>query len=395
MTAGHRPIAPPATIGILGGGQLGRMTALAARSMGYRIHVLDPDPNCAAAPVADRCLTAAFDDDDAARDLARGCDVVTLEIEQIATAVLDAAQAYAPTRPNSAVIGVVQERARQKRWLTDKGFPVGEFRVVQSAADLKAALATLGDCFIKSNRGGYDGRSQARERNAARADAAWQSVGARPAVAERALDLKCEISVMVARSQRGDVETFPVALNHHEHHVLAWSMLPAPIPAGLASRAIEIGRGIAEAFPIEGLLAIEMFVTTSGDLLVNELAPRPHNSFHASERACVTAQFEQLARAVCNMPLGDTSVVRPAAIVNVFGDLWKNGEPPFADALRAPSARLHLYGKGQPRPGRKMGHISATGVTAQDALAVARQAAAVAGVTVGVPDSLREFGLQA
>ena len=170
--------------------------------------------------------------------------------------------------------------------------------------------------------------------------------------------------------------------------------MPAPLPASVSKRAIEIARGIADALKVEGLLAIEMFLTTSGEILVNELAPRPHNSFHASERACVTGQFEQLVRAVCDMPLGDTAIVRPAAIVNIFGDLWKNGgEPPFADALREPGSRLHLYGKGDPRPGRKMGHISSVGESAVEALRAARRSAAVAGVVTEMPDTLREFGI--
>lgn len=389
------PIVPPATIGILGGGQLGRMTALAARGMGYRIHVLDPDPNCSASPVADRCVAARFDDVDAARDLARHCDVVTLEIEQIATAVIDAAHAYAPTRPGSAVIAVIQDRARQKSWLREHGFPVGPYRAVDSAADLRRALAEFRDAYVKLCRGGYDGRSQLRANEATNADEAWKALGERSAVAERALDLAGELSVMVARRPTGDMAVFPVALNHHERHVLAWSAMPAPIAPDLAGRAMDIGRGIAEQMGIEGVIAIELFLTVGGELYVNELAPRPHNSFHASERACVTGQFEQLARAVCDLPLGDVSVVRPAAIVNLFGDLWRNGSGPrFSEALTGGGTRLHLYGKGDPRPGRKMGHLSAVGGSALDALTTARDAARRLGAdTEPPPRALREFGV--
>jgi 5-(carboxyamino)imidazole ribonucleotide synthase len=390
-------IAPGSTIGILGGGQLGRMTALAARSMGYTIHVLDPDADCSAAPVADRVVAAPFDDVDAAREMARHCDVVTLEIEQIATSVIDAANMYAPTRPGSEVVGIVQDRARQKSWLEKSGFPVGPYRAVNTADDVASAIRSFGDAFVKSCRGGYDGRSQVRVADAAHAADTWRKLGGRPAVAERALDLAGELSVMVARRPNGDVTVFPAALNHHERQVLAWSVMPAPLDKPIVVRAAEIGRGIAEQIRLEGLIAAELFLTLSGELFVNELAPRPHNSYHASERACVTSQFEQLTRAVCNLPLGDVSIVRPGAIVNLFGDLWNRGaEPDFACALDDPVVRLHLYGKRGPRPGRKMGHLSAIGSSALDALGSAREAARRIGVrTDPLPETLRQFGANA
>ena len=384
------PIAPGATIGFLGGGQLGRMTALAARSMGYRVHVLDPDPECSAAPVADRCVTAAFDDEDAARELARHCQVVTLEIEQIATGVIDAARAYAPTRPGARAIGIIQDRALQKSWLRERGFPVGPYRTVASIDDIAAAHAALGDVIVKSCRGGYDGRSQVRVSDSRDAGGAWRALGERPAVAERTLALAAELSVMVARRPGGELSVFPAALNHHERQVLAWSIIPAPLPKQIVSRAVEMGSGIAAALEIEGLLGVEMFLTDGGDLLVNELAPRPHNSFHASERACVTSQFEQLTRAICDLPLGDASIVRPTAIVNLFGDLWRGAAPAFDAALADRAVRLHLYGKKGARPGRKMGHLSAIGGSALDALARARDAAEQIGATTeDVPPALR------
>jgi 5-(carboxyamino)imidazole ribonucleotide synthase len=365
------------------------MTALAARSMGYQVHVLDPDARCAAAAVADRCVAAKFDDRSAARDLARHCDVVTLEIEQIATDVIDAAHLYAPTRPGATVIGIIQDRALQKSWLRDHGFPVGEFRVVQSADELRTAVAAFGDTFVKSGRGGFDGRGQARLNSAAQAGDAWKSVGQRMAVAERGLALAAELSVMVARRPGGEMTAFPVALNHHERQALSWSTMPAPLPPDITGRATEIGLGLADQLRVEGLIAAEMFLTTAGEIFVNELAPRPHNSFHASERACVTGQFEQLVRAVCDLPLGDASVVRPAAIVNLFGDLWRGAEPPrFEDALAARGTRLHLYGKGDPRPDRKMGHLSAVGATPLEALSVAREAARRIGVLTENPPAI-------
>ncbi|MGH7637962.1 MAG: 5-(carboxyamino)imidazole ribonucleotide synthase, partial [Gemmatimonadaceae bacterium] len=392
----HRgPIAPGGVIGILGGGQLGRMTALAARSMGYRIHVLDPDAECSAAPVADRVIAARFDDVDAARDLARHSNVVTLEIEQIATAALEAAEIHAPVRPGVGVIAIIQDRARQKEWLRESGFPLGDYVIVRSAAEVASAVSRMGggETFVKSVHGGYDGRSQVRLRDAGQAQDAWKSLGERISVAERGLELAGELSVMVARRPSGEVRVYPAALNHHERQILAWSVIPAPLDQGLLRRASELGREIAERIGLEGILGIELFLTTSGDILVNELAPRPHNSYHASERGCVTGQFEQITRAVCDLPLGDVSVVRPAAIVNLFGDLWANGgDPAFEKALENPVVRLHLYGKRGARPGRKMGHLSAIGGSTMDALEAARAAARRIGAnTEPVPDTLRPF----
>lgn len=384
-------VPPGATIGFLGGGQLGRMTALAARAMGYRIHVLDPDPACAASPVADRCVAAPFDDVEAARELARHCHVVTLEIEQIATAVLDAAREYVPTRPSSALIGMVQDRATQKAWLVENGFPVAKYRAVNAPADIADAVRAFGPSIVKTCRGGYDGRGQVRVDSTTEVERAWAAVGAKPSVAEQTLSLAAEISVMVARRPSGEIATYPAALNHHERLALSWSVIPAPLPPEILGRATGIGRGIAECTSLEGLICVEMFVTADGALLVNELAPRPHNSYHASERGCVTGQFEQLTRAVCNLPLGDTRVVRPAAIVNIFGDLWQAGrQPDFAGALADASVRLHLYGKPGARPGRKMGHFSAIGDSPMGVLETVRAAARASGAsTEDVPATVR------
>ena len=369
-------IPPGATIGFLGGGQLGRMTALAARSMGYRVHVLDPDPHCAASPVADRVVAAPFDDVEGARELARHCDVITLEIEQIATAVLDAAAASAPVRPSSAVIAMVQDRALQKAWLEQHGFPLAPWRTVAAAGDIAAAVQAFGASIVKTTRGGYDGRGQVRVHGTDAADQALATLGGRACVVEKTLSLAAEISVMVARRPGGDVVVYPAALSHHERLALSWSVIPAPLPPEMLKAASGIAVGIAEAVRLEGVLCVELFITTDGAVLVNELAPRPHNSYHASERACTTSQFEQLVRAVCDLPLGDPGVIRPAAIVNLFGDLWRDGQaPPFADALDDGAVRVHLYGKPGPRPGRKMGHLSCTGDTALSALHRVREAA--------------------
>jgi 5-(carboxyamino)imidazole ribonucleotide synthase len=365
-------------IGILGGGQLGRMTALAARSLGYRVQVLDPDADCAARPVVDRVVVAKFDDADGARELARGSDVVTIEIEQIAPAALAAALEHAVLRPGAELLRVIQHRGRQKQWLADNGFPVGAYAHVDSATALADAARDIGPAlFVKACEGGYDGRSQIRF-DGADAHAVWRSLGGRSAVAERALDLELELSVMVARRASGEIVVYPPAVNHHERQILAWSTLPGDLDPRVGRAARELARGIAERFALEGLLAVEMFLVRDGRLLVNELAPRPHNSYHASELACPTSQFEQLVRAICDLPLGAPEPARPAAIVNLLGDLWLDGRTPdFVAALAVPGTRLFLYGKHGARAGRKMGHLAAVGDTPADALERVRRAAAL------------------
>ncbi len=367
-------VRPGGLLAILGGGQLGRMMAMAARTMGYRVRVMDPERLCPASFVVDETIVGRWDDVEAARRLAAGADAVTLEIEQIGVNALSEVARLAPLRPGVEPIRIIQDKTLQKPWLAEAGFPVGPFRGVRSEAELRDAVPALGGrVFLKIGRGGYDGRGQARigfdsSATDEAVHAAWHSIGERPAVAEQALDLDFEISVMAARNPSGEVRTYPAARNHHEDQILAWSVLPAGIPKELESRAEAIAAGIIAKLGIEGLLCVEIFVTRQGELLVNELAPRPHNSYHQSERGCVTGQFEQAVRAACNLPLGDTELIVPAAIVNLLGDLWLNGEPNFPAALAIPSVRLHLYEKHTPRAGRKMGHLSATGATPEEAL---------------------------
>ena len=375
-----KPILSGATIGIFGGGQLGRMTAMAARGMGYRILVLDPDPACPARFVVDGCIEAGWDDSREAANLARGCDVVTLEIEQISPRSMEAAASYAPVRPGGAMLAVIQDRIEQKNWLLKNGFPVGEYHAVRSLDDLRSAVAALGGrCFCKSATGGYDGRGQGKVGFVPGASVedeirgAWEALGERAGVAEKAVELDREISVLVARAPNGEVKVYPPAWNHHEEQILAWSVIPAPITSDMETEAREIAAAIADTFQLEGVLAVEMFCTPDGKLLINELAPRPHNSYHASVRACVTGQFEQLVRAICDLPLGSVDVVRPAAIANLLGDLWLEPdgsarEPRFDKALGVPGVRLHLYEKHKPRKGRKMGHLSAVGATPEEAV---------------------------
>ena len=364
-------ISPGATIGILGGGQLGRMMAIAARSLGYKIQVMDPDPFCPARFVVDACFEGSWRDEQVAADLARNSDVVTLEIEQVSLACLDAARVFAPVRPGADLMRIVQDRIEQKHWLSMHGFPLGTYKSVRSLSDIPSAFAELGpDLYLKKARGGYDGRSQIHTSSASEQTLveAWTSLGSEPCVAEKAIPYEMEISILVARSGAGEVKIFPTARNHHVNQVLAWSVIPSSVPENLEKSAGEIGRNIADLMMLEGVLTVEMFLTKGGELLVNELAPRPHNSYHASERACSTSQFEQVIRAICNLPLGDVELIRPAAISNILGDLWLDGQPRFAEALAVPGVHLHLYEKQTPRRGRKMGHLSASGLTNEQAL---------------------------
>lgn len=372
-------ILPGATIGIFGGGQLGRMTAMAARSFGYRIEVIDPDRNCPAAYVADHCIAASFSDVEAAIALGKHSDVVTLEIEKIGLDALNAAAKFAPVRPGASVLAIIQDRAKQKDWLARLGFPVGPYRNASSGAELKKAVEEIGPrVFAKAAFGGYDGRGQFEIESPAQSQEAWDALRAPLVVAEQTLELDYEISMMVARRPSGETAVFPPAMNFHEQRILAWSVTPAPIPESVARQATEIANEIAVQMQVEGLIAVEMFVTKDDKLLVNELAPRPHNSFHATERACATSQFEQLVRAVCDLPLGSVELVRPAAIANLLGDLWNDGrKPDFAAALAVAGTRLHLYEKHSARPGRKMGHLSAIGATVDEALERVKQAYAL------------------
>lgn len=359
------PILPGATIGILGGGQLGRMFAIAARRMGYRVHALDPTPDSPAGQVADEEIRAAYDDVEAARYFASRCDVVTMEFENIPSRTVDAVAELRPVRPSARVLHVCQHRLREKRFLSEAGFAVAEFRPVASEAELTAALAELGlPCVLKTAGFGYDGKGQVRIDSLAQAGDAWQAMGDPHGVLERFVPFERELSVICARGLDGTTCCFDVAENDHRRHILDVSVAPAPVPPHIAAQAHRIATGIADALDVVGLLAVEMFLLPDGRLLVNELAPRPHNSGHWSFDACVTSQFEQQLRAVCGLPLGDASLTRPAAIANLLGDLWRTGEPRWDLVLAIPGVKLHLYGKAEARPGRKMGHLCASAESA-------------------------------
>lgn len=367
-------IEPGGMIGILGGGQLGRMTAMAARTMGYRVRVMDPQEKCPASYVADEAIVGAWDDVAAAQKLARGVDALTLEIEQIGVDALKQVAQLAPLRPGVEPVRIIQDKTLQKVWLAENGFPVGPFRVVRTETELHEAMESLGGrVYLKIGRGGYDGRGQVRlgiesPLTEQAIKDAWSSLGEKPAVAEQALYLAQEISVMAARTPSGEVRSFPAARNHHENQILAWSVLPAGISPELEAKAEKLAADIITKLEIEGLLCVEMFITKQGRLLVNEMAPRPHNSYHQSERGCVTSQFEQLVRTTCNLPLGETSLITPCAIVNLLGDIWLTSTPNLPAALNVPGVRLHLYEKRGAKKGRKMGHLSSVGSSAEEAL---------------------------
>jgi 5-(carboxyamino)imidazole ribonucleotide synthase len=376
----HAPILPGRTVGILGGGQLGRMFAIEARRMGYRVHSLDPTMDCPAGQVADVEVVAAYDDLDAARRFAAGVDVVTFEFENIPAEALRVIAETRPVHPSPEVLHVCRHRLREKGFLSGHGFPVAAYRAVDGESGLARALAELGTpAVLKTADFGYDGKGQVRIDRAEDFEAAWAQMGRPLGVLEAFVPFTQEISVICARTQRGDIACFGPVENVHAHHILDVTTAPANIAPKVACDALALGRAIAEALGVVGLLAVEMFVV--GDrVLVNELAPRPHNSGHYSLDACVTSQFEQQLRAVCGLPLGDVRLLRPAAMANLLGDLWSAGEPDWAAALAFADVKLHLYGKHEARPGRKMGHLTALADTAIEARA--RAVAARAALTL-------------
>jgi 5-(carboxyamino)imidazole ribonucleotide synthase len=361
-------IPPGSTIGVLGSGQLGRMFAIAARRMGYRVHTLSPDYDTPTGQVADREVQAAYDDLDAVRDFARGVDVVTFEFENVSAAATEAAAEHAPVRPAGSVLHATQHRLREKGFLAGAGFPVTPFAAVRSLGDLRAALAALGTPAVLKTAGwGYDGKGQVRIAAPGEAEAAWSAVGGEEAILEAFVDFDREVSVVAARGLDGAFAHFGVIENRHHRHILDISTAPAAVPPGVEREAVAVARGILEGLGVVGVLAVEMFLTRDGRLLVNELAPRPHNSGHLTFDACVTSQFEQQLRAICGLPLGSPELLRPAAMANLLGDLWAGGEPDWEAACRFSDVKLHLYGKADARPGRKMGHLTALAGTVEEA----------------------------
>jgi 5-(carboxyamino)imidazole ribonucleotide synthase len=365
--ARHPVILPGRTVGILGGGQLGRMFAIAARRMGYRVHAFDPTRDGPAGQIADVEVIAAYDDIEAARRFAEQVDVVTFEFENIPAETLTAIAELKPVHPAPEVLHVCRHRLREKDFLSGHRFPVAPYRPVRSAAELRVALGELGTpAILKTADFGYDGKGQTRIDNTQQADAAWNSLGRPVGVLEAFVPFTQEISVICARGVDGDVRAYGPVENVHARHILDTTMAPANVSPAVARLAHELSRAITESLNVVGLLAVEMFVVGE-KIVVNELAPRPHNSGHYTFDACVTSQFEQQLRAVCGLPLGDVELLRPAAMANLLGDLWQNGEPHWPAALALPDVKLHLYGKAEPRPGRKMGHLTALADSAEEA----------------------------
>lgn len=365
------PIRPGATLGLLGGGQLGRMFALAARKLGYRVHALDPGEDCPAGQVADLEVRADYNDAGAARDMARGVAVMTVEFENIAAATLEAVAEVCPMRPGAAVLHTVQHRLREKRFLEAGGFPVTPFREINTEADLREAASALGlPAVLKTAAFGYDGKGQQKLDAGTDLAAAFQALNGIQGILEAFAPFEREVSVLAARSATGETCAWDVAENDHANHILDTTLFPARIPATVAAEARQMAERIAEALGMVGVLCVEFFLLPGGKLLVNEIAPRPHNSGHATIDACTTSQFEQQVRAVCGLPLGDTRLHRPAAMANLLGDVWPaQGEPAWEKLLAFPEVKLHLYGKTEARPGRKMGHLTALADSPEEALA--------------------------
>jgi 5-(carboxyamino)imidazole ribonucleotide synthase len=364
----NAPILPGAAVGVLGSGQLGRMFAIAARRMGYRVHVLSPEADTPTGQVADVEIAARYEDLDAVRAFARQVRVVTFEFENVPAATAAAAGEHAPVRPGGGVLHVAQNREREKAFLAGAGLPVPRFRVVPTFDALRAAAAEIGyPAVLKTASFGYDGKGQARIDGPGDLETAWERVGRQLSVLEAFVDFACEVSVVAARGLDGSFAHYGVVENRHRHHILDLTIAPADVPAALAAEAVELARAVLEGLDVVGVLCVEMFVTREGRLLINELAPRPHNSGHFTFDACVTSQFEQQLRAVCGLPLGSTRQLAPAAMANLLGDLWSDGEPRWGAACAYPEVKVHLYGKAAARPGRKMGHLTAFGPTAADA----------------------------
>jgi 5-(carboxyamino)imidazole ribonucleotide synthase len=379
------PLAPPAVIGILGGGQLGRMLGQAARAMGYRIAVLDPDPDCPAAAVADQLVFGSYDDVGAALRLAELSDVVTYELEHVAAKVIEAIEALSPvvpTRPSRGALLVTQDRLAERRFVEAAGVSVAPWREVTSVADARSAADALGlPLRLKLPVGGYDGRGQLRIESPAELDDAWDRLGrptGAPLLAERELDFEAELSVVVARSVDGEEATYPIVRNLHDAGILVESVAPAPLPPDVADRAVAIGRLLAAAMALCGTLTVELFLIGDGSLVVNELAPRVHNSGHWTIEGAATSQFEQHIRAICGLGLGSTAAFAPTAMVNILGSGPRRDARLLgvAEALADPAVHLHLYDKRRVFERRKMGHLTVVAPDVDQALATARGALA-------------------
>ena len=370
-----RPILPGATLGMLGSGQLGRMFAIAARRLGYRVHVLSPESSTPTGQVADLEICADYHDLDRVAEFAQSVDVVSFEFENVPAETTEICQRYGPVRPAGSVLFTSQNRLREKTFLRDAGLPVTPFVAVRSVEDLTTALQQQGTpAVLKTADWGYDGKGQVVIHSVAVAGAAWSTLNVPQAILEKFIDFECELSVVAARGVDGEFVSYGPMGNSHSHHILDISVCPAVIPAAVAAEAIEISRAVLEKLDVVGVMCVEFFLTKSGQLLINETAPRPHNSGHLTIDAHVTCQFEQQVRAICGLPLGSSELRSPSAMANLLGDVWEGGEPDWVSALKHPNLKLHLYGKQEARAGRKMGHLTVLADQVQTAEQIARAA---------------------
>jgi len=370
-------ILPGSRIGVLGSGQLGRMFAIAARRLGYRVHVFSPDDDTPTGQVADVEIQSAYSDLDAVAEFARQVDVVTFEFENVPVETINVVDRFAPVHPAGRVLHTTQQRLREKTFLQTAGIPVTPFHAIHSLDQLDSLSEDAFPGILKTASWGYDGRGQVKIASRAGVETAWSKLNCDEAVLERFVDFDAELSVVAARGGDGTVVFYGPIVNTHCNHILDLSVTPADFPQRVADEAIDITRVILNELEVTGVLCVEFFLTTGGTLLVNELAPRPHNSGHLTIDAHATCQFEQQVRAVCGLPLGAATQLRPAAMVNLLGDVWQRGEPNWAAALAETDVKLHLYGKREARIGRKMGHLTALAdspIDAADRARAARQA---------------------
>ncbi|QKT05046.1 5-(carboxyamino)imidazole ribonucleotide synthase [Ectothiorhodospiraceae bacterium 2226] len=365
-------ILPGSTLGVLGGGQLGRMFTVAARTMGYHVVVLDPDPDSPAGALASEHLCADYRDAGALARMGEICAAVTVEFENVPADSLAYLADHSLVRPGPQALALVQDRLQEKTFLASRGFPTPPFAVVEQASQAEAAFAQVGGAgVLKVSRFGYDGKGQARVADAREVAQAFEAMGRQTCVLERFLDLEAELSVVLARGADGAVAAFPVVENQHRHGILDRSLCPARVEPAVADQALHMAQAIAEALDYCGVMAVEFFLLPQGRLVVNEIAPRPHNSGHFTGDACLSSQFEQQVRALCGLPLAPTELHTPTVMVNLLGDSWSEGEPDWGALLRHNRIKLHLYGKGAARPGRKMGHYNCLGPQLADAIALA------------------------
>jgi 5-(carboxyamino)imidazole ribonucleotide synthase len=369
-------VPPGAWLGLLGGGQLGRMFCMAAQSLGYKVAVLDPGSESPAGSVADRHIVADYLDAQALATMRELCRGATTEFENVPAAALEFLSRDLRVTPSAASVAIAQDRISEKTFISGHGFPVAPFTILREASDVSRVDAALLPGIVKSARFGYDGKGQIRVRTHDDVANAFAAMDGKACVLERMIDLDGELSVIVARNDDGNVATWPVAQNHHRNGILDVSIVPARIAAEVAREARAIATALAAALDYRGVLCVELFIARGDGLLVNEIAPRPHNSGHYSIDACVTSQFEQQARVLAALPMGDTRQHTPAVMLNLLGDIWfadaDTREPDWTRVLAHPQAKLHLYGKREPRRGRKMGHVTCLGATLDEALATAQ-----------------------